>query len=28
MKRFARAQGLLENDPPYEEIVATEIDRS
>lgn len=28
MKRFTRAQGLLDNDPPYEEIVATEIDRS
>jgi NitT/TauT family transport system substrate-binding protein len=28
MKRFARAQGLLEGDPPYEQIVAIDIDRS
>jgi ABC-type nitrate/sulfonate/bicarbonate transport system substrate-binding protein len=28
MKRFAREQGLLAGDPAYEEIVATEIDRS
>jgi ABC-type nitrate/sulfonate/bicarbonate transport system substrate-binding protein len=28
MKRFGRAQGLLESDPPYEQIVAIEIDRS
>jgi ABC-type nitrate/sulfonate/bicarbonate transport system substrate-binding protein len=28
MKRFARERGLLDSDPPYEEIVATDIDRS
>jgi ABC-type nitrate/sulfonate/bicarbonate transport system substrate-binding protein len=28
MGRFARAQGLLEGDPPYEQIVAIDIDRS
>jgi NitT/TauT family transport system substrate-binding protein len=28
MNRFARAQGLLEGDPAYEQIVATNIDRS
>lgn len=28
MKRFARAQGLLDGDPPYEQIVSTDIDRS
>jgi ABC-type nitrate/sulfonate/bicarbonate transport system substrate-binding protein len=28
MNRFAREQGLLAGDPAYEEIVATEIDRS
>lgn len=28
MNRFARAQGLLEGDVPYEQIVAMEIDRS
>lgn len=28
MKRFAWAQGLLEDNPSYEQIIATEIDRS
>jgi NitT/TauT family transport system substrate-binding protein len=28
MKRFAKERGLLEGDPSYEEIVATDIDRS
>jgi ABC-type nitrate/sulfonate/bicarbonate transport system substrate-binding protein len=28
MNRFAREQGLLEGDPPYEQIVAMNIDRS
>jgi ABC-type nitrate/sulfonate/bicarbonate transport system substrate-binding protein len=28
MNRFARAQGLLTGDPPYEQVVATDIDRS
>ena len=28
MNRFARAQGLLEGDPPYEMIVAMDIERS
>ena len=28
MNRFARAQGLLDADPGYEQIVTTEIDRS
>jgi ABC-type nitrate/sulfonate/bicarbonate transport system substrate-binding protein len=28
MNRFARAEGLLQGDPPYEQIVATTIDRS
>jgi ABC-type nitrate/sulfonate/bicarbonate transport system substrate-binding protein len=28
MNRFAKAQGLLEGDPSYEEIVAVDIDRS
>ncbi len=28
MNRFAREQGLLAGDPPYEQIVATDIDRS
>ncbi len=28
MKRFAGAQGLLDGDPPYEQIVAIDIDRS
>jgi ABC-type nitrate/sulfonate/bicarbonate transport system substrate-binding protein len=28
MNRFARERGLLEGDPPYEGIVATDIDRS
>lgn len=28
MNRFARERGLLESDPPYEQIVAIDIDRS
>ena len=28
MNRFARAEGLLTGDPPYEQIVAVDIDRS
>jgi ABC-type nitrate/sulfonate/bicarbonate transport system substrate-binding protein len=28
MNRFARERGLLDGDPPYENIVATDIDRS
>lgn len=28
VNRFARARGLLESDPPYEQIVATDVDRS
>jgi ABC-type nitrate/sulfonate/bicarbonate transport system substrate-binding protein len=28
MKRFARERGLLDGDPSYDEIVATDIDRS
>jgi ABC-type nitrate/sulfonate/bicarbonate transport system substrate-binding protein len=28
VNRFARAEGLLESDPPYEQIVAMDIDRS
>ena len=25
MNRFARERGLLEGDPPYEDVVATEL---
>jgi NitT/TauT family transport system substrate-binding protein len=28
MNRFARERGLLDGDPPYEQIVATDLDRS
>jgi NitT/TauT family transport system substrate-binding protein len=28
MNRFARERGLLRGDPPYEQIVATDLDRS
>ena len=28
MNRFARAEGLLTADPPYDQIVALDIDRS
>jgi hypothetical protein len=28
MNRFARERGLLEGDPAYEDIVATDLDRS